>query len=131
MKTLSTYVVAVLLSLPALGNAGPPDDLERQRTALDALRGHPAAAAVSRDLDEMSLSIDEARARWQRGESASFTVLMPRIDAQAALVRARLEVVTGKAQLQETERALATTRQALETERARHADIRARLEGGR
>lgn len=131
MKTFATLCFALCLALPALADAGPPGEIERHRAALEEMQAHPQAAAVAHDLDELRYQLDRARERWQEGNERALATLLTRVEAQAALVRARLEVAGARAMLGETERALAETRAELEAERARHDAIRARLDGGR
>ncbi|MEZ4433725.1 MAG: hypothetical protein R3F65_15060 [bacterium] len=131
MKAIVTLCFALFVARPALADAGPPGEIERHRAALEEMQAHPQAAAVAHDLDELRYQLDRARERWQQGNERALATLLTRVEAQTALVRARLAVEGARAMLGETERALAETRAALEAERARHAALQARLEGGR
>lgn len=130
MKSFTAVAFAAALAFPALGNAGPPDDLERHRTTLEQLRAHPQASAAGNALAEMSHHLDEARARWQQGDRRALAASLTRLDAQTALVRARLDVAAARTQLAETRATLEAVRVELDAERARHEAIRARIEGG-
>lgn len=130
MKTFTAVAFAVALALPALGNAGPPDDLEHHRVTLEQLRAHPQASAAGHALDEMSHWLDEARARWRSGDRAALAASLTRLDAQTALVRARLDVAAARAELASTRASLEAARAEVDAERARHDAIRARIEGG-
>lgn len=134
MKTFAALGFALFLTLPVLtrpglADAGPSGELERHRAALEEMQMHPQAAAVAGDLDELRYQLDGVRGPSSDGKGRA--ARLTRIEAQVALVRARLATAAARAMLAETERALAETRAALETERDRHAAIRARLEGGR
>lgn len=130
MKLFTAVAFAAALAFPTLGSAGPPDDLERHRTTLEQLRAHPQARAAGNALDEMSHFLAEARTRWQQGDRRALAASLARLDAQTALIRARLDVATARVQLVETRATLEGVRAELDAERARHDAIRARIEGG-
>ncbi len=126
--TLSTGL-ALLMALPALGLARPPDDIARHRQTLEALSVHPDAASVSRELAQLRSWIDAANTQWRKGDESGLELTLVRLEAQEELVRARMQAAKARAALQRTVEERATVAHQIEAERSRYEAMRAFLEG--
>lgn len=127
MKT-TLALLAALIALPAL--ARPPDDIAAHRRVVEELAEHAQARAATRELSQMRSWIEEAAAAWRRGDRDALARTFTRLEAQAELVRARMQAAAARAALARTEEDLANVRHQVEAERRRYEATRAFLEGG-
>lgn len=129
-RLLPLALLALLLALPAAGLARPPDDIARHRATVEALAGHEHARAVSRELGQLRSWIDAAGRQWRRGDGEGLEQTLARLDAQAELVRARLQAAKARDALNRSQESLANVRHQIEAERQRYEAMRSFLEGG-
>lgn len=122
-------VLAVFMALPALAQARPPDDIARHRDTYETLSARPEARSVTRELSQMRSWIDAANTQWRRGDRDALELTLVRLDAQADLIRARMQASKAKAELQRTEDELANVHGQIEAERNRYEAMRSFLAG--
>lgn len=122
-------VLAASMMLPALALARPPDDIARHRATFEALSSKPDARTVSRELGQMRSWIDAANTQWRRGDRDGLELTLIRLEAQAELVRARMQAAKARAELKATEDGLTTVQHQIEAERARYEAMRSFLAG--
>jgi hypothetical protein len=130
------FLFLVFLAMPALARAGEADDLQRQidylkQTATD-LERQDDQKAVATDITMMRSWLDNAWTLRSQEKYDEVRVVLDRCDAQANMVRQRLQAAKLAAQAtakeDEVKRAksqLARTKKALENARLQ----KARLEG--